>query len=83
MTPFPEIAALARENREDRLGDFLGLMRIAGVPERDRINLVDVPRDEHGKSILGAALGIFLQQSDVIQFLHLHFNCHRWKKRYK
>jgi hypothetical protein len=47
-------------------------MRVAGVPQRDGIDLVDVPRHERGKGFLGAAIRVFAQQSIVIQFLHLH-----------
>jgi len=42
--------------RRDRaVCDFLGLMRIARVAPGDRIDLVDVPRDERGKGLLRIA----------------------------
>src|SRR6266478_7115523 len=49
-------------------------MRIARVAQRDGIDLVDVPRDERGKSFLRAALDVFLQQNAVVQFQHLQVN---------
>ena len=69
-----QMPGFSREDDEDGLRDFLGLMRIAGVAQRDRINLVDVPRDERGKGLLGIALDVFAQQGGVIQFLHLPLN---------
>ena len=51
-----QMPGFPRQNDEDGLGDFLGLMRIAGVAQRDGIDLVDVPRDERGKGVLGIAL---------------------------
>ena len=59
---------------EDRLRDFLGLMRIARVAQRDGIDLIDVPRDERGKGFLRAVLDVFLQQNAVVQFQHLQVN---------
>jgi hypothetical protein len=40
----------------------------------DRIDLVDVPRYERGKGLLGTALDVFAQQGAVIHFLHLPVN---------
>ena len=59
--------------------DFLGRMRIACVAQRDRIDLVDMPRDECGKGFLGIALNVFAQQGGVIQFVHLHLNAADWE----
>ena len=53
------MARFPRQDDEDGLRDFLGLMRIAGVAQRDRIDLVDVPRDERGKGLLGIVLDVF------------------------
>src|SRR5881394_1265253 len=50
------------------------LMRIARVAQRDGIDLIDVPRDERGKSFLRAVLDVFLQQNAVVQFQHLQVN---------
>ncbi|MEJ0090485.1 MAG: hypothetical protein WDM80_12190 [Limisphaerales bacterium] len=60
-----------RQNYENRLRDFLGMMRIAGEPQRRRINEVHVPRDEHAKSCLGFGTGVFREQFMVVQFDHL------------
>src|SRR5438093_4383455 len=49
-------------------------MRIARVAQRDGIDLIDVPRDERGKSFLRAVLDVFLQQNAVVQFQHLQVN---------
>lgn len=45
-------------------------MRIARVALGDRIDLVDVPRDERAKGLLAIAFDVFPHQNDVIKFLH-------------
>jgi hypothetical protein len=49
-------------------------MRIACLAQRDGIDLIDVPRNERGKSFLRAVLDVFLQQDAVVQFQHLQVN---------
>jgi len=81
--PSYEAAGFPRQNDEDNLGDFLGLMRVARVPKGDLIDLVDVPPYKRGEGVLRAALDVCPQQGDVIQFLHVYMNCRQRRKRYK
>ena len=46
----------ARENDEDRLGDVLGQMGVAHLPQRGGINQPDVAFDQRGKGRLGFAV---------------------------
>ena len=55
-------------------------MRVAGVAQRDRVDLVDVPSDERGKGFFGMVLDVIPQQGDVIQFLLLRLNAADWEK---
>src|SRR5213075_2615100 len=71
---FAQLPGFSCQKDEDRLRDFLGLMRIARVAQRDGIDLIDVPRNERGKSFLRAVLDVFLQQNAVVQFQHLQVN---------
>jgi hypothetical protein len=66
-----QFARLARQNDEDRLRDFLGVMRIAGETQRGGIDEVHIPRDEGGKGGLGFGAGEFGEQFVVVQFRHL------------
>ena len=61
---------LARQDDENRLRDFLGVMRVPGVAHGDRVDLVDMARDQRGKSFFGAELHIRAQQGAVIPILH-------------
>jgi len=69
-----KLPGFSGENDEDGLRDFLGLMWVASVTQCNRIDLVDVPRDEFGKGFLGIMLRVLPQQSDVVQLLHLYLN---------
>jgi hypothetical protein len=75
-----QMAGFSCQNDEDGLRDFPGLMRVAGVARRDRIDLVDGPGDELGKGFFGMVLDVIPQQGDVIQFLHLRLNAAVWEK---
>jgi hypothetical protein len=55
------------ENNENRLRDFLGVMGIANLPERDGINQTDVPRHQSGKRFVRIASRKFLQQLGVLR----------------
>ena len=66
----PQWRRLFRQNDEDRLGDFLGMMRIADLPQRDGINQIDVPRHQRGKGLVGMIFRILPQQRAVIRGLH-------------
>jgi hypothetical protein len=68
-----ERVRLARQNDEDRLRDVPGQMRVAHLPQRHRINEIDVARNERGERLLGIALGIFPQQGQVViqHFTHI------------
>ena len=57
---------LARQNDEHRLGDFLGQMRVAHLPQCHGIHQIDVARDEHGERLFGIVPSIFPQQSQVV-----------------
>ena len=63
---FPQRSGFLRKEDEHRLGDFLGVMRIARVAQRHGVDLVDVSRDELGKGFLGMVLDVFAQQGVVI-----------------
>jgi hypothetical protein len=39
-----------------------------------------VARDERGKGFFGVLLRVLPQQSDVVQFVHLHLNAADWRK---
>lgn len=69
-----EFVCFAGQDDEDGLGDFFGLMRIAGMAQGDGVNPVDVPRDKRLKRRFGMAGGIFAQQSIVVQLAHLPLN---------
>jgi hypothetical protein len=52
----------------------INLMRVARMSQRDRIDFVDVAGEQRGKGFLGIVIHVFLQQSDVVQFLNLQLN---------
>ena len=76
----PQPAGFARQNDEDGLGDFLGVMRIAGETPGGRMDEVYIPRDQDGKCRFGSGAGIFREQFMVIQFGHLPIRCPRTAK---
>jgi hypothetical protein len=49
-------------------------MRIPHLAQRHRIDFVDMPPYQGRKSLIRAALHVFLQQPAVIQFLHSPLN---------
>src|SRR5262249_11417927 len=55
-------------------------MRVAHLPQRDRINEINVPRHQRGKRLLGIASGIFPQQRHVIRH-HLTYTFTLRRKR--
>lgn len=71
---FAEAGRFPRENDKYRLGDFLGLVLVAGMAQGDGIDPINVTVDERGEGRFGIALDIFPQQCVVIQFLHLLIN---------
>ncbi|HEX5398918.1 MAG TPA: hypothetical protein VFY06_07710 [Verrucomicrobiae bacterium] len=68
---------LSGQNDEDRLGDFLGLMRVAHVPQRDGIDQVDMPRHQFAERLVGMAPDELAQQRAVIHGLHLRISVRR------
>ena len=62
-----QLPRFARQNDEDRLRDFLGMVRVARLPERHGINQVDMPRHQGGESFPGIVPGILAQQHAVIR----------------
>jgi hypothetical protein len=60
-----------REYDEDRLRDFLGVMRITGETQRGGIDEVHISRDDGGNGSLGFVAGEFGEQFKVVQFRHL------------
>ena len=68
---------LFRQNNEDRLRDFLSLMRIADLPQGDGINQIDVPRHQCCKRFIRMMFGIPAQQRAVIRGLHLAISVRR------
>jgi hypothetical protein len=71
----PQLTGLPREDDKNRLGDFLSVVRVSGLPQRRRINLVEVTRNEQGKGPFGVVLRELAQQRHVIQILHLTGKC--------
>ncbi len=65
-----KVFRLARQNDEDRLRDFLRVMRIAGEPQRGGMDEVHIPGGERVKRRLGFAAGVFREQFMVIQSGH-------------
>jgi hypothetical protein len=61
-----ERAGLAGENDKHRLGNFLGQMRVADLPQRRRIDEIDVTRNQRLKGSFGLAGGVFPHQRHVI-----------------
>ena len=47
---------LFRQNDEDRLRDFLGVLRMAGLTQGDEIDQIDVARHQFGKRLIGMIL---------------------------
>lgn len=62
----PQLPGFFCKSHENHLRDFLGLMRIACMARRDGIDLVDVPRDERGKS-WSINLQTILDRSDYLR----------------
>jgi len=75
-----QAGGFARQNDEDGLRDFLGVMRIAGETPGGRMDEVYIPRDQDGKCRFGSGAGIFREQFMVIQFGHLPIRCPRTAK---
>ena len=65
-----QVIRLFCESDKDGLCDFLGLMRVSDVPQRDGINQIDVPRYQLGKGFVGMIFRILPQQHAVIRLLH-------------
>ena len=65
-----QLRRLFCQNNKDRLRDFLGVMRIADVPQRDGIHQVDVPRHQRGERLVRMVFRIVPQQHAVIRWLH-------------
>jgi hypothetical protein len=61
---------LAGENEEDSLGDLLGEMRVAHLPQGGGMDEIEMPRDERLKRRLGLVPGKFPHQGHVIGCLH-------------
>ncbi len=68
--PSAQLGGFFCQNHENSLCDFLGLMRIASMSQRDRIDFVEVSLNQYGKSFFGTVLDVISQQNDVIQFSH-------------
>ena len=75
--PGIERTGFAGEDDENRLGDFLRLVMVAGVAQRRRINQVDMPPHERGKRLLGMTRRVFPQQFHVVHRRHLPINVRR------
>ncbi len=66
----PQLRRLFRQDDVDRLRDFLRVMRIAHLPQRDGINQIDVPYHQRGKRLVGIIVRILPQQRAVVRWLH-------------
>ena len=62
------------QNDEHRLGDLLGQMRVARLPQRRRINEREVTRNQRLKGLLGLVDGVFLHQRHVVGH-HSPYTC--------
>jgi len=61
-----EAGRLSRQDDEDGLGDLFREVRVAGLAETDRVNQVDMPRDEGFKRLLGLPLGVLPHPLHVV-----------------
>ena len=61
---------LFRQNDEDRLRDFLCVLRMAGLTQGDGVNQIDVARHQFGKRLIGMIFSILPQQRAVIHGFH-------------
>ncbi len=71
---------LRNKDNEHGLGNFLGVMGIAGLPEGDRIDEIDVPRNEAGKGRFGLVVNELAQQGTVVFWRHLQISVRRARK---
>ena len=62
------------------LRDFFGGVRVAGFPQRGRIDQIQVSRDQRLKRPFRTFPGVLPQQFDVTCFLHSPINVHRRQK---
>jgi hypothetical protein len=67
-----QTAGFPCKNHKYRLRNFLRLMRVARVTQRNRIHPVDMAPDQRGERLFGIVFHKFLQQNDVGQLLHLY-----------
>ena len=63
----PQLPGFIREKDENGLRNFLRVMRVADLPERNAINQVNVPRNQCGESFLGIITGVLAQQRAVVR----------------
>jgi hypothetical protein len=68
-------AGFARQDYENRLSDFFGVMGISSESQRSRINQIHIPRDEGGKRRFGFGAGELLEQFMIVQLGHLPVRC--------
>ena len=68
---------LLGQDNEDRLRDFLRLMRVADLPQGHRIHQVNMPRHQLGERLVGTVRGVLAQQRAVIRWLHLRISVRR------
>ena len=71
---FAQVSGFLCQDYEDGLRDFFGAMGVARMAPCDRVDLVDVPRNEQGKRFFGSVLHVFPQQRGVTEFLHPYLN---------
>jgi hypothetical protein len=56
-----QLSGVAGQIREDRLGNFLGQLSGANLPECRRMNEGQMAVDQFGKGVLGVVAGVALQ----------------------
>lgn len=69
------------QDNKNCLRDFLSQVWSARVAQRNRVNPVDVPRDQSAKRVLRIVFNVCAQQGGVICFLHLPTNAANPEKR--
>jgi hypothetical protein len=76
-----DIFCLARKDDKYRLRDFFCRVRLAGLPQRRRINESDVPLDERGERGFGIFRSLLREQfvvvRDVGRIRHSQINVRR------
>lgn len=75
-----QLPGLFGEDDKDRLGDFLGVVRVADLAQGDGIDQIDMARDQGGKGLVRMIFGVLAQQRGFIHDFHLAISVRRTAK---